>query len=171
MSGFASLDDARLYYELAGEGPLVVLVHGFGLDCGMWDSQFARLAPLYQVLRYDLRGFGRSSVPEGRPYRHADDLAALLAHLALSAPAVVVGLSLGGWVALSYVLLWPNRVRALVLADAYVGGWRFSPEYRAEMAEVWGAAPTAGLDAARARWLGSSRANNPSRSFRASPAT
>ena len=62
-SGFAAVNGTRLYYELAGSGTPVALIHGFTLDTRMWDDQFQPLAEHYRVLRYDARGFGRSDLP------------------------------------------------------------------------------------------------------------
>ena len=77
-TAYADLNGTRLYYELAGAGDALVLVHGFGLDRRMWDSQFTAFAEQWRVVRYDLRGFGRSApLVAGRAYRHIDDLVAL----------------------------------------------------------------------------------------------
>jgi pimeloyl-ACP methyl ester carboxylesterase len=70
----------------------VVLLHGFGLDHRMWDDQARALAEKFLVIRYDMRGFGRSSLPAAEPYAHADDLYTLLSSLS-ARPAHVVGLS------------------------------------------------------------------------------
>ena len=90
-----SVNDTRLYYERAGTGPSLVLVHGGGGDQRYWDGQFPTLAQQHDVIRYDLRGYGRSDNPvEGRPYRHEDDLYRLLTALGVS-KAHVAGYSLG----------------------------------------------------------------------------
>src|SRR5690242_10380784 len=73
---------ARLVYEVAGDGPAVVLIHGFGLDMRMWDPQAGTLAARFRVVRYDCRGFGASGpLDPAVPYTHADDLVALLTTL------------------------------------------------------------------------------------------
>ena len=64
QSGFANVNGTSLYYELAGSGPTVILIHGFSIDTRMWDDQMEELTSRYQVLRYDMRGFGRSSLPD-----------------------------------------------------------------------------------------------------------
>ena len=73
QAGFAAVNNTRLYYEMAGPkgtpGPAVVLIHGFTLDTRMWDDQFAVLAQSYRVLRYDMRGYGRSALPGRRAPR------------------------------------------------------------------------------------------------------
>src|SRR5690606_11396205 len=59
--GYAEVNGARLYYEVAGSGPALVLIHAGIADCRMWDEQFAALAARYRVVRYDQRGYGQSS--------------------------------------------------------------------------------------------------------------
>jgi pimeloyl-ACP methyl ester carboxylesterase len=67
QQGFADVNGARLYFEMAGSGHPVVLIHGFTLDTRMWNDQFEVFAQPYQVLRYDLRGFGQSALPTTEP--------------------------------------------------------------------------------------------------------
>lgn len=151
-SGYADVNGTRLYFEVAGAGAPVVLVHGFSLDTRMWDEQVPALAERYRVIRYDLRGFGRSAIPEaGVTYRHADDLAGLLDELA-ERVATVVGLSLGGAVAMDFARVYPDRLRALVLVDSILPGFA-TPELDADIGRIWGAGRSEGVDAARARWL------------------
>ena len=76
--GYAEVQGTRLYYEQAGRGPDLVFVQGGQLACRMWDPQFEAFARHYRVLRYDVRGFGRSG-PTGDPYQHHEDLFALRA--------------------------------------------------------------------------------------------
>ena len=149
---YIDVDGAQLYCEVAGAGPAVVLIHGFTLDTTMWDDQFMPLARHFQVVRYELRGFGRSTVPGATPYSHAQDLAALLDHLAIP-QAVLVGLSKGGAVALDFALTYPSRTGALVLIDAVVGGYRWSPAGAASDDLVFQVARADGIAAAKACWL------------------
>lgn len=149
---FVQVNGTRLYYELAGTGQPLVLIHGFSLDHRMWNDQFERLAQAYQVIRYDLRGFGRSALPDGRPYSHADDLKALLDHLGVG-PTHLLGLSLGGWVALNFALVYPAATRSLVLADAVLLGLGWSEEYLAAINPIWEAASKTGVATARELWL------------------
>lgn len=117
-AGVLVLPGARLAYEVTGEGPAVVLVHGFGLDMRMWDAQVGHLAGSSRVVRYDCRGFGASGpFDPGAAYTHAGDLIALLDHLRLG-QAVLAGLSFGGRVVMQAALAAPDRVRGLVLLDA-----------------------------------------------------
>src|SRR4051812_24769022 len=62
-SGFAEVNGARLYYEAMGKGPAVVLIHGGLVDSRMWDAQIRPLSKRFRVVRYDIRGYGRSPAP------------------------------------------------------------------------------------------------------------
>lgn len=149
---YADVNGTRLYYEIAGSGPVVVLIHGFALDTRMWDDQFLPLAQLFRVVRYDLRGFGRSNVPTDEPYSHCDDLGALLDHLNV-ARAHLVGLSKGGAIALDFALANPLRVGSLVLIDTVLGGFEWSPEASSRSASIWQLAKDRGIRAAKDSWL------------------
>ncbi len=110
--GWLEVDDV-------GQGPVVVLLHAFPLARPMWRPQREAVAARSRVLTPDLRGFGDSSGVHGTPSVEAwaDDVAAMLRSLAIDTPVVVGGLSMGGYVALAFVRKYPERVRALVLAD------------------------------------------------------
>ncbi len=125
-TGFASVDGGRLWYEVAGEGAPVVLLHGGLWDARMWDDQFESLAERCHVVRYDLRGYGRSDRPEAE-YSHSDDLAGLLTFLKIKR-AALIGLSMGAAVAVDFALEHPDRVDALVLASPGLGGYEFSKD-------------------------------------------
>ena len=117
---FAPVNGAQLYYEVAGAGQPLILLHAGVADGRMWDEQFASFAQQYRTIRYDLRGFGRSAMPEGR-FSHHDDLAGLLNCLELE-QAIVVGISFGGKVAIDFALAHPERVARLILGAPSVGG-------------------------------------------------
>jgi len=151
-SGFAAVNSTRLYYELAGSGTPVALIHGFTLDTRMWDDQFQPLAEHYRVLRYDARGFGRSDLPTDEPFSPHDDLWALLEHLDLG-PAAIVGLSMGGGIAADFAIAHPGLTRALVLLDPALGGHRFSPEWGSAVRPIWAGAREEGIAVAKERWL------------------
>jgi 3-oxoadipate enol-lactonase len=156
VSGTAAvlaLPGARLVYEVTGQGPAVVLVHGFGLDMRMWDPQAGQLAARFRVVRYDCRGFGASGpFDPAVPYTHAGDLVALLDHLAIG-EAVLVGLSFGGRVALQTALAAPDRVRGLALLDAVLDGVPWDPESARALDEVARRVQAGGVLAGREAWL------------------
>jgi 3-oxoadipate enol-lactonase len=142
----------HLYYERAGSGHPLVLIHGFTLDTQMWEDQFAVFARHYQTIRYDMRGFGRSALPTEEPFTAVEDLRALLDALGVSR-TFVLGLSRGGSVAIDFALMYPERTSALVLVDPALGGWPWSEAFSLSMRELEIAARTQGVDAARQRWL------------------
>src|SRR5437588_135834 len=135
-AGFADVSGTRLYYEVAGAGRPLVLIHGFSLDSRLWDDQFAAFTRRHLVLRYDLRGFGRSAPPGGEPYAHADDLRALLEHLGVG-PVVLLGLSLGGGIAIDFALEHLDLTGALIPVDAMLGGYRMSEAWDASVRPIW----------------------------------
>jgi pimeloyl-ACP methyl ester carboxylesterase len=122
-SGFAEVNGARLYYEVAGVGPALVLLHGYLLDSGQWDDQFTAMARHCQVVRYDARGFGRSTQPP-EPFAPEEDLLGLLTFLGVD-QAVLTGCSAGGAAVVDFALAHPERTRALVLVDSALSGFQF----------------------------------------------
>jgi len=129
-SGYVDVNDTTIYYEIAGEGDPIVLVHGFTLDTRMWDDQFTEFSKRYRVIRYDVRGFGKSSVPEeGKPYSHSRDLKELLDHLNIK-KTCVIGLSMGGSLAINFTLEYPDCVSSLITVDSVVNGYRLTSDFR-----------------------------------------
>ena len=88
--------DGKLYYQVRGEGHPVVLIHGGSTHVGMWDDQFDVLAQHYKVVRYDVRGYGRSSSSEVR-HSQWHDLRKLLEHLGIERTHIVSVLENCGW--------------------------------------------------------------------------
>ena len=110
---YLAVDGARLRYREDGAGPAVLLVHGWTLDLDMWAPQVAALQTAFRVVRLDRRGFGRST---GQPSieRDAEDLVALLGHLALERVALV-GMSQGVRPVVAAAQSLGQRVSCLVL--------------------------------------------------------
>jgi pimeloyl-ACP methyl ester carboxylesterase len=151
--GYVALTGGRLYYEVAGTGSTVVFLNGANLDARMWEPQFAALAASHRVIRYDERGFGRSSAADV-PYSASDDLDMLLDSLHITKVSLV-GLSLGGRIALDFALQHPSSVDRLVLASPGISGWRFSLG-DTSWAPSWRAAKARNDSVGMARaWLGS----------------
>jgi pimeloyl-ACP methyl ester carboxylesterase len=126
--GTATINGAEIYWESAGSGPALVLLHAGIADCRMWDDLFITLSDDFRCIRYDLRGFGRSSFPGG-PYSHVADLHALLRAVDIDSVALL-GASFGGEVAIDFSLVYPRRVTRLVLAAPALGGYEWSRDVR-----------------------------------------
>lgn len=110
------------YYELAGKGPALVFIHGAFGDAGLWEPQWRKFTTEYRVLRYDLRGHGRTGSSDLDQYTmatYADDLLALMDALGIE-KAVVCGLSWGGGIAQVFAVRNPDRLDGLVLAGSTV---------------------------------------------------
>jgi pimeloyl-ACP methyl ester carboxylesterase len=151
QSGFASVNGTRLYYEMAGQGHPLVLLHGFALDTTQWDDQFAFFARHRRVIRYDLRGFGHSMHPAGKTYRHDEDLMALLTYLGVE-KADILGHALGGMVAIDFALRFPQALQNLVLLNAYFTGYVWTDSWEAHTALIREAARREGVLAAKQVW-------------------
>jgi 3-oxoadipate enol-lactonase len=110
----AEINGAELNYEVTGDGPAVALLHEGVCDLRMWDELVEALAPEFTVLRYDMRGYGDSTLPPG-PFSQNADLLALFDSVGIER-AALVGVSYGGRVALDTAFVAPEQVAALVLA-------------------------------------------------------
>jgi len=122
--GFADVNDTRLYYETLGRRHSLVLVHGFSCNTKVWDDQFEAFAKRFKVVRYDMRGFGKSALPTvGKEYSHTKDLKALLNQLGIDC-AYIIGSSMGGRIALDFTIEYPEVTKALILVDSSVGGYQ-----------------------------------------------
>ena len=123
--GMISVDDGEIFCVTEGDGPAVVLLHGGTLNLRMFDPQIGALSENYRLVRMDLRGYGRSSMPSDNAYRHCDDVAAVLDHLEISA-AVVGGESFGGSVSLDFAFAHGDRLRGLIFeAAGPITGWQW----------------------------------------------
>jgi pimeloyl-ACP methyl ester carboxylesterase len=125
-----------LYYEERGEGAPILGIHGTGSSTPLWRDAAAELAELGRAIVYDRRGFGRSERPEPLVidvHQQADDAAALIDALG-AAPAIVIGRSQGGEIAVDLALRYPERVRALALLEG--GGLSLSPALRRWLADL-----------------------------------
>jgi non-heme chloroperoxidase len=110
------------YFELAGEGIPVVFIHGAFADARIWDMQWQYFMSKYRVLRYDLRGHGRTGGSDLDQYSmetYADDLEALMTALDIQSP-IICGLSWGGSIAQAHTVKHPGQAKALVLAGSAV---------------------------------------------------
>ena len=110
-TGSVDVPGGSLYYEVAGEGPAMTLIHPGLWDSRTWDPQVPVLVDAaFRVIRYDVRGYGRSSRLTGEPYSHVRDLEALLDVLEVPL-TILVGCSMGGAIAIDFTLEHPGPRR------------------------------------------------------------
>jgi 3-oxoadipate enol-lactonase len=127
-SGYLDVPGGRLYYEVAGEGDWVVLVHDGNLHSVTWDDQFPVFPKSYKVVRYDRRGYGKSAYPE-KPYSNIEDLGEVFRQLHID-KAALMGMSAGGGLVIDFALEHPDKVTGLVLVGAVVSGYGYSDHMR-----------------------------------------
>ncbi len=117
---FATLNGTNLHYRSDGDtqGTPLVLIHSLGTDLRLWDDLIPHLDPALRVVRLDLRGHGLSADPAGELalVDFSTDIAALLDHLEID-KAIILGISIGGLIALDFALRNQERVSSLILAD------------------------------------------------------
>lgn len=117
-------DGVRLHYDVTGDGPALLLTHGYSATGDMWRGQVEAFAKDYRLITWDMRGHGRSDYPEDQSvYSEAAtvaDMAALLDEVGAET-AIVGGLSLGGYMSLAFNLAHPGRVRGLLIIDTGPG--------------------------------------------------
>ena len=150
--GFANVNGTKLYYESAGSGRSIFFIHGFGLDTRMWDNQFNEFSQHYHVIRYDLRGFGKSALPTSERYSHVEDLKALMDYLEIE-HASIVGLSLGGRWAIQFAIDYKEMTNALIVADAMPNGYITDGEIPSSSREIKFLVQNKGLQAAQEAWF------------------
>ncbi len=143
-TGYIELKDGKIYYEVAGEGETLVLSHAGFVDSGMWDDQWQPFAGKYRVIRYDMRGYGKSSKLD-HPVVRRDDLGALLDHLKVE-KAHLLGCSMGGEIVIDYTLEHPERVLSLIPVSAVPTGFQMQGEPPKELMQMIEAAQKGDLE-------------------------
>jgi pimeloyl-ACP methyl ester carboxylesterase len=142
-------DGVELYYEVHGDGPPMLLTHGYSSSSHMWEGQVAAFSKHFKLITWDMRGHGHSDYPDDQgAYTEAAtvaDMAAILDAVGAKT-AVIGGLSLGGYMSLAFHLVHPERTRALLIIDTGPGyksdapreGWNATSIKRAERLEAEG---------------------------------
>jgi pimeloyl-ACP methyl ester carboxylesterase/GNAT superfamily N-acetyltransferase len=133
-TAFAPVNGIDIHYDDTGSGPALVLLHAGIANLRMWDAQVEEFRSTHRVVRYDLRGFGRTAKP-GTDFSHRDDLAGLFQARGITS-AIIVGASFGGRVAIEFALEYPDMVDGLVLVGSALGGYPFSEELDVFEAEI-----------------------------------
>jgi pimeloyl-ACP methyl ester carboxylesterase len=116
------INNLEHYFEQTGQGPALVLVHGAFADARVWEPQWGHFSTKYQLLRYDLRGHGKTGASDMARYSvatYVDDLSALLDALEIRSP-ILCGLSWGGSIVQAFAVRYPERPKALILAGSVV---------------------------------------------------
>ena len=144
-SGFVNVDSAQIYYETAGKGTPLVMIHAGVADSRQWNNEFEFFARNHQVLRYDMRGYGKSEPVDGE-FNHMSDLASLLNTLELQGPLVLMGCSMGGGLAMDFALTHPSRMRALIMVGSAPSGLELDVPTPAKFAEAEEAYKAGDLD-------------------------
>jgi pimeloyl-ACP methyl ester carboxylesterase len=142
-------DGVKIHYEVTGDGPALLLTHGYSATGEMWQGQLAALSPYFKVITWDMRGHGASDYPQDQGAYSEEatvaDMAALLDAVGAK-NAVIGGLSLGGYMSLAFHSTHPERTRALLIIDTGPGykndqareGWNANAIRRAERLEAEG---------------------------------
>jgi len=149
--GYLKIGECQLYFDIEGSGHPLVFIHGGNMDRRMWDEQFFLFGEYFQVIRYDVRGFGKST-PSKEPYLPGEDLYLLLSHLNILRTHIV-GLSLGGTIAIEFAISHPEMVEKLVLVGSGVGGYQFAEEGIKRQMEIMKVAQEKGAKKAVELWL------------------
>lgn len=137
VSGTLTIGDGELYYERIGQGTPLILCHAGFVDSRMWDTQVDGLADHYDVIRYDMRGYGRSSAAS-QPIARRHELLSVMQQLDID-QAILMGCSLGGTTVLDFTLDYPEKVLGLILVSATPGGFELQGEPPRYMLEMFGA--------------------------------
>ena len=117
-------DGVQIFYEVVGDGPAVLLSHGYGATAQMWQGQRELIAQSHKLIVWDMRGHGQTDSPDDQScYSEAETVADMAAILDAEGvdDAVIGGLSLGGYMSLAFHVAHPDRTRALMLFDTGPG--------------------------------------------------
>jgi pimeloyl-ACP methyl ester carboxylesterase len=125
-TGYAEVNGIQMYYEEAGDGHPLVLIHADIADHRMWSQQFSEFAKHYRTIAYDRRGFGQSQMGEGE-FSDRTDLYGLLQYLNVD-KVYLIGCSMGGSTTFDFTLEHPEMVDALIPVSAVPIGFNFVGE-------------------------------------------
>lgn len=144
-----SVNGVDLAYDEAGDGPPLLLIHAGIVDRRMWDEVMPAFAERYRTIRFDLRGYGETPLPDG-PFVYGADARGLLHSLGVDR-AHVVAVSIGGHVALDMAIAHPELIDRLVVVSPGLAGWEMSDELKAGWSEEEAAFDRGDLD--EAAWI------------------
>jgi len=122
-TGFATIRNGKIYFEMTGTGKPLLLLHSGIADHRMWTVQCGEFSRHFQVIMPDFRGYGKSSAPD-EPFRHYEDLHALIQHLRFTS-VNIAGCSLGGKVAIEMATVYPEIISRLILIAPGLPGYEY----------------------------------------------
>ncbi len=132
--GHADLGNGKLYYEMGGEGETLILCHAGFVDSGMWDDQWNDFTQHYRVIRFDMRGYGKSD-PVTEPISRRDDLYRLLKQIGVQ-HTYLLGCSMGGQIVIDFALEHPEMVSGLIVISTTPGGFALQGEPPPKLIEM-----------------------------------
>lgn len=130
---FTEINGTKIYYEMKGEGKSLLFIHGLPLDSRMWDDQFNELSKNFKAIRFDLAGYGLSN-SHNDDFSLTEDIKELLDNLHVK-KTTLVGLSVGGKIAIDFTLTYPNMVESLVVASTGLTGWSKESKEKKEFSD------------------------------------
>jgi 3-oxoadipate enol-lactonase len=150
-SGYLTISGSKIYYEITGNGEPLIFLHADTLDSRQWQPQVDYFSSNYQVITYDIRGFGKSDLPSKEHYSFSEDLYLLMERLNIKT-ANIVGLSMGAAIAIDFALTHPDMVTTLTLADAGISGDGFGEEFISAIGKIISHAKKMELDKTKQTW-------------------
>ncbi len=126
-SGYIDAGEAKIFYEMAGDGDALIFIHDGLVHREIWDEQFSYFSQKYRVIRYDRRGYGKSSEAKGA-FSNVEDLLSLFTQLRVDR-ASLIAMSSGGRLAIDFTLQYPDKVSSLILVGAVVGGFPYTQHF------------------------------------------
>lgn len=144
-SGFIHIGNAKIYYESAGTGMPLVMIHAGVADSRQWNNEFAFFSQNHRVIRYDMRGYGKSEPVEGE-FSHLSDLVSLVEALNILEPFVLMGCSMGGGLAMDFAVRYPAKARAIIMVGSGPSGLELDVPASPKFADVEQAFEAGNLD-------------------------
>jgi pimeloyl-ACP methyl ester carboxylesterase len=126
-SGYMDVGEDKIFYEMGGKGDTLIFLHDGLVHREIWDEQVSFFSHKYQVIRYDRRGYGKSSATSGA-FSNLEDLNSLFSHLKID-KACLIAMSSGGALAIDFTLQFPEKVSSLILVGAVVGGFSYTRHF------------------------------------------
>jgi len=134
-SGKIRVSKADIYYEISGTGTPFVMIHAGVADSRQWNHEFKHFSQDFEVIRYDMRGYGKSE-PAAEKFSHLNDITELFQELQIDVPVILMGCSMGGGLAMDYTLANPGHVKALVMVGSGPSGLELDVEEPEEFADA-----------------------------------